>query len=64
MLHKAKAEMDNTDSRRVYNIARKRYLDGIGAIKCSYCEYQRGENAHKYQRSWKKIRKTRYKLDA
>lgn len=55
-------EMNTTDNPRVYNRARKRYLDGIGAIDCSYCPYHRWENAtHKYQKNWKKFRKTKYK---
>ena len=61
MASKYKQQMESTDSNYVYKRSRKRYLDGRG-ISCVYCDYHQGENLdHKYQRSWKKFRKTRYK---
>lgn len=56
-----KEELDNTDDSRNYKKARKRYLAGKAEISCVYCPYHRVENAHKYQRSWKKLRKTQHK---
>jgi len=53
--------MDTTDNQGVYKRARKRQLENEAKIDCSYCHYHRGENAEKYQRSWKKLRKTQYK---
>ncbi len=53
---KAFAIMETTDSSRVYKLAR-RYL----YTKCSFCRPHEGDNGHKYQRSWKKLRKTKYK---
>ena len=53
--------MQTTDSPQIYSKARKRYLEGRG-ISCAFCPYHRYENQdHKYQKSWKKFRKTRYK---
>jgi len=38
-----------TTNRSEFNRAYKRYLEsGIGAIRCSYCPYHRGENRTKY----------------
>ena len=61
-MHKPKMVMDTTGSSRVYNLSRKYYLDGIAEIKCTFCPYHRLENAHKYQRSWKKSRRNRWKV--
>ena len=61
MHFKFKNEMDTTDNQGVYKRARKRQLENEAKIDCSYCHYHRGENAEKYQRSWKKLRKTQYK---
>ena len=59
---RCKEAMDTTQSSKQYKIAHKYYLDGRG-IKCSFCPYHRGENGHKLQRSWKKVRKTKWKID-
>jgi hypothetical protein len=56
-----KEEMDITDNPIVYKRARKRYLEGVGLINCCFCHYHRGENASRKQKSWKKLRKIKYK---
>lgn len=54
--------MQSTDNPQIYKKARKRYLEGRG-ISCAFCKYHLGENQdHKYQKSWKKFRKTKYKM--
>jgi hypothetical protein len=59
--NKALAIMQATDSPQIYKKARKRYLENRG-ISCAFCPYHRKENQdHKYQRSWKKYRKTKFK---
>lgn len=58
---KYKIEADTTDNSKVYKKAIKRVRDHTGDISCSICPYHRHENGHKYQRSWKKSRKTKYK---
>jgi hypothetical protein len=62
MLHRVFDLMEYTDSPQIYKKARKRYLQGRG-ISCAFCPYHRYENSdYKHQRSWKKFRKTKYKL--
>ncbi len=63
MKNSFRAEMENTDNPRVYNRARKRYLENEGLISCSLCPYHKWENAHKLQKNWKRYRKTKYKLE-
>lgn len=58
-LRKSKTLMESTDSSKIYNRARKYYLEGMGEISCVFCPYHEKENAHKYQRSWKKKNKNR-----
>lgn len=53
--------MDGTDNKRIYNRARKSYLEKMGDIKCSICRYHKVENASKRQKNWKKFRRTKYK---
>ena len=55
-------EMDNTDNPTIYNRVRKKYLELKGNIRCSFCRYHKGENSSKRQKSWKKRRKTRYRI--
>jgi hypothetical protein len=46
---KVKKILEKTTSRKVYNQARKRFLESIGEIYCSRCPYHRVENLdHKY----------------
>ena len=40
-----KTIMDTTTNRSVYNRSRKRYLDNVGEIRCSFCPYHRVENS-------------------
>lgn len=57
-LRKVKELMESTDSSKVYRLARKYYLAGIGELSCVYCPYHKKENQEKkYQKSWKKFRK-------
>lgn len=37
-------EYKKTTNRRVYNRARKWYLESTGKIRCSWCKYHKGEN--------------------
>jgi len=46
-MHKSKKLLKETMSRKVYNIARKFWLEHDGQIYCSYCKYHRGENCTK-----------------
>lgn len=58
MKDKNKITMDTTDSRSVYNMARKRHLGNTGKIHCARCPYNRGENdERKYYGSWLTRRK-------
>ncbi len=43
MVRKTKKIMETTTNRRVYNIARKKYISGKNG-DCSFCKYHRGEN--------------------
>lgn len=63
-MRKPKSAMDEASDNKSYAKARKHYLERIGAIDCVLCSYHLGENAkHKYQRSWKKSRKTKWRID-
>ena len=62
-MHKPKSVMDTTDDKRIYNRARKAYLERIGKISCVLCPYHDKENQdHKLQKSWKKNRKAKYRI--
>ena len=43
-----KKTMDTTNNSTVYNRNRKNYLEKKGLIRCSYCQYHRGENRVKW----------------
>ena len=54
--------MDTTNNRKVYSIARKHCLESERKISCSICPYHEKENASKKQKSWKKVRKNKWKI--
>ncbi len=57
-----RVELKTTINRELFNRLYKRFLDRKAKIKCCLCRYNKGENANKRQKNWKKLRKTRYKI--
>jgi len=58
---KAKKIMDETTNRYEYNRVRKRYLDHVGDISCSWCRYHLGDNLdHKLYGDYGARGKVRY----
>ena len=54
-----------TGNSSVYRKARKWYLESVCEIRCAYCRYHKGENdrgSYGTPQSWKKHRKTQYKV--
>jgi len=59
-------EFKYTGNRAVYNRALKLYRDSQGDINCGYCRYHKVENiksnSYYKNRTWKRHRKTQYKM--
>lgn len=57
-------ELHETSNSSVYKKARKLFLENNCSINCAYCPYHRRENfiRHNDHRTWKKYRKTQYKM--
>lgn len=55
--------MATTIDSKIYNRARKFYLESMGEISCAFCPYHDGENWRRHRKSkcWKRFRKTQYK---
>lgn len=58
-------ELRYTSNSQVYKRALKHHRENKGEINCAFCRYHKGENGgwgYNAERSWKKHRKTQYKV--